>query len=81
MFVLIYGRINCPFCIRAKNLAEKLRNKKNNFNFEYIDITEKNLSKEYLSKKAGKKIDTIPQIFVDDIHIGGYVDFKKYMKK
>ncbi|EKX95242.1 hypothetical protein HMPREF9996_01546 [Aggregatibacter actinomycetemcomitans Y4] len=25
MFVTIYGRLSCPYCVRAKTLAEKLK--------------------------------------------------------
>ena len=25
MFVVIFGRPGCPYCVRAKNLAEKLK--------------------------------------------------------
>ena len=41
MFVKIYGRVGCPYCVRAKALAEKLKNSVADFNYEYIDMHEK----------------------------------------
>ena len=40
MFVTIYGRLSCPYCVRAKTLAEKLKNTVENFDYRYIDIIE-----------------------------------------
>ena len=60
----IYTTSYCPFCIRAKKL---LANKKVEFN--EIDLSENpDKFEEMLSKSKGAR--TVPQIFVNDTHIG-----------
>lgn len=81
MVIIIYGRSSCLYCIRAKELAEKLKNNLPFCNYKYIDIEKIKLSKESLSKKIGKPVNTVPQIFINKKHIGGYTDFYEYIKK
>ncbi|SQA96442.1 Glutaredoxin-1 [Cedecea neteri] len=38
MFAVIFGRPGCPYCVRAKELAEKLTAERDDFNFRYVDI-------------------------------------------
>ena len=38
MFVVIFGRPACPFCVRAKEHAETLKAKRDDFNYRYVDI-------------------------------------------
>lgn len=63
--VEIYTWSFCPFCIRAKALLED----------KGVDYTEYNISgnekeREKMAERAGGK-KTVPQIFIDDEHIGG----------
>lgn len=80
MFVVIFGRPGCPYCVRAKNLAEKLQNTVENFEYRYVDIIAKGISKADLSKSVGKPVETVPQIFIDEKPIGGCTDFEALMK-
>ena len=79
MFVTIYGRLSCPYCVRAKNLAEKLKNAVENFDYRYIDIIEQGMTKEYIAKIIGKPVHTVPQVLIDDKSIGGCTDFEALM--
>lgn len=81
MFVTIYGRGGCPYCVKAKALAEKLKIFTENFNYEYIDINEKGLTKEDLSVLVGRPVQTVPQIFIDEKPIGGCTDFQVIIKE
>lgn len=66
--VIIYSKSYCPYCVKAKQL---LKNK--NVNFTEIDITNnQSLIEEMLLKSLGRK--TVPQIFIDDFHVGGCDD-------
>lgn len=38
MFVEIYGRLSCPYCVRAKTLAEKMKQELSDFDFKFIDM-------------------------------------------
>ena len=76
MNVLIYGRKEgCKYCNRAKLICEM-----NNFSTEFIDITEAGLDKEKLAEICGKPVSTVPQIFVDDVYVGGCDDFEEFLK-
>ena len=64
----IYGRPNCGWCVRAKDLLSS-----NNVEYKYIDIYEDSKSMAWIKEKGYK---TVPQIFDDDEHIGGYNDLE-----
>jgi glutaredoxin 1 len=74
MFAVIFGRPGCPYCACAKALAEKLTEERDDFNFRYVDIHAEGISKADLEK------ETVPQIFLDQKHIGGCTDFEAYAK-
>ena len=66
--IIIYTKSYCPYCVKAKQL---LTNKK--VNFTEIDITDnQDLIEEMLLKSEGRK--TVPQIFIDEFHVGGCDD-------
>lgn len=62
--VKIYTSPYCPFCIRAKQLLTG-----KNIDFEEIDLSEEPDKFDEMSKKSNGA-RTVPQIFVDDTHIG-----------
>ena len=66
--VIIYSTSICPYCVRAKQF---LTNK--NIQFEEI-LVDKNPDKmaEMLEKSGGQR--TVPQIFINDVHVGGSDD-------
>ncbi|UDW84735.1 GrxA family glutaredoxin [Pasteurella canis] len=80
MFVVIFGRSGCPYCVRAKNLAEKLKETVTDFDYRYVDIVVEGITKADLSKSVGKPVETVPQIFIDEKPIGGCTDFEALMK-
>ena len=80
----------CPartLCVRAyltKTFAEfwvKLSNEHDDFNYRYIDIHAEGITKADLEKTVGKPVETVPQIFVDQKHIGGCTDFEAWAKE
>ena len=65
----------CNFCDAAKRLFLR-----NNIKYEEIDITSKDgLRDEMIKKSNGRR--TIPQIFFDDYHVGGYVELRALEKE
>ena len=66
--VVVYSKDYCPFCVKAKEL---LRSKDVDFKEIAIDIypEERNLM---IEKSGGRR--TVPQIFIDDFHVGGCDD-------
>ncbi|MDO9691623.1 GrxA family glutaredoxin [Glaesserella parasuis] len=75
MFVEIYGRLSCPYCVRAKQLAEKMKAELPDFDFKFVDMIAEGIEKQDLEPHVGKPVATVPQIFLDEVHVGGYSDF------
>ncbi len=63
--VEIYSSMLCPFCYRAKKLLTE-----KGADFEEIDVTMNAGRKREMVQRAGGRT-SVPQIFIDDEHIGG----------
>lgn len=81
MLLVIFGRAGCPFCVRAKDLAETISQKRDDFSYRYVDINAEGITKADLEKSVGKPVNTVPQIFLDEQHIGGFTEFDAYAKQ
>ena len=81
MITVIFGRPGCPYCVRAKELAEKLTQERDDFNYRYVDIHAEGITKAALENTGGKPVETVPQIFGDQKHIGGCTDFEAWAKE
>ncbi|MEJ1356193.1 MAG: glutaredoxin 3 [Candidatus Sedimenticola sp. (ex Thyasira tokunagai)] len=66
--VVIYSTAICPYCVRAKQL---LTRKGVEYEELYIDSGDRKLMREMLERSQRR---TVPQIFIDDYHVGGYDD-------
>ena len=65
--VTIYTTRVCPYCIRAKQLLDRK-------GVEYVEISaEDEAVREAMIEKAGGR-RTVPQIFINDHHVGGCDD-------
>ena len=65
----------CNFCDAAKRLLAR-----NNLKYQEIDISSTaDLREEMIKKSNGRR--TIPQIFFDDQHIGGYDEVRALEKE
>lgn len=81
MFVEIYGRLTCPYCTKAKALAEKMQGELADFDFKFVDMIAEGIEKQDLEPRVGKPVATVPQIFLDNVHIGGFSDFAPLVKE
>jgi len=79
MFVVIYGRLSCPFCVRAKMLAETLEKSSQIDGVRYVDMPSEGITKADIAKIAGQPVHTVPQVFVDKEHIGGFTEFAEFV--
>ena len=73
MTITIYSKPNCVFCDKAKTMVKKLG----------LTYEEKMFGKDFnspdeLYKAVGKQVRTMPQIIIDDKHIGGYNELVEY---
>lgn len=65
--IVIYTKSYCPYCHRAKALLQK-----KGATFQEIDVTNDPAREEEMLKKSGR--DTVPQIWIGDMHVGGCDD-------
>ena len=73
--VTVYTGPMCNFCDAAKRLFSR-----NNIEYQEIDISSKaGLMDEMIKKSNGRR--TIPQIFFDDHHVGGYQELRALEKE
>lgn len=72
--IVIYSKTNCPFCVKAKQLL-----KEKNIDYREKNIKDPEVRQELLVIYPEAK--TVPQIFIDSQHIGGYQELVKYLEK
>ena len=65
--VVIYTTRICPYCVRAKQLFQR-----KGINYEEIDVSLDNDLRMKLVERTKQR--TVPQIFINDQHIGGCDD-------
>lgn len=65
--VEIYTTHWCPYCHAAKSLLEN-----KGIAFEEVDAQDPETRAAMIQRAHGRR--TVPQIFVDDGHVGGYIE-------
>ena len=73
--ITMYTGPMCNFCDAAKKLLSR-----NNLKYQEIDISSKDGLRDEMIKKSNCR-RTIPQIFFDDYHVGGYVELRALEKE
>jgi glutaredoxin len=72
--ILIYGKPQCPYCEKAKNLCEQ-----RGYQFEYKTLDIDYTKEELLENFPGAR--TVPQIVVNGLKVGGFEGFTKYIEE
>jgi ribonucleoside-diphosphate reductase alpha chain len=70
---LVYGKANCPFCAAAKDELS-IRG----IHYDYIDLDE--IGKT-AAEVTGRKVKTVPQIYIEGQYVGGYDELMEYFNK
>ncbi len=65
--IVVYSTAVCPYCVRAKALLER---KGATYEEKMIE-GDRDAMREMLARSKRK---TVPQIFIDEYHVGGYDD-------
>ena len=73
--IVIYSSGFCPYCSWAKKLLESKSVSYKEVRIDQVDGAQQ----EMLSKSNGQM--TVPQIFIDSFHVGGYTDMVKLDKQ
>ena len=71
--IVMYSRASCPFCVAARNLLESKKQR-------WVEVSldaEPDKRAEMISR-SGRK--TVPQIFIGDVHVGGFDDLNAMNK-
>ena len=72
MTITVYSKPACGYCDKAKALLTRL-------GYTYTEkVVTKDISLEELFEELGKQVRTIPQIVIDEKHIGGYNELTEY---
>ena len=74
MKALIWSKPNCPQCTSAKQLLQL-----NNIEYEEKNIAEGHKIQDLLALVPNAK--TMPQIWLDEEHIGGYLELRKKLNE
>jgi glutaredoxin 3 len=70
MKAIIWSKDQCPFCVQAKALLES----------RGIEYEERNVSKDWTKEQLLEAVPTartLPQIFLDDAHVGGFNELRQ----
>jgi glutaredoxin 3 len=68
--VVMYKTLVCPFCLMAGALL-----KKKGVTWREVDITHDVELRREMEERSGRR--TVPQIFIDDLSVGGYDDLAR----
>jgi glutaredoxin 3 len=72
--VSVYTTTYCAYCVSAKSLL-----KAKSIPFQEIDVTNDPALRQELVQRTGRR--TVPQIFIGDEPIGGFVELKALSDK
>ena len=76
--VKVYSKSDCKFCRYSKKLLESY-----DISFEEINLDDDGVRKTFfdkLNKDRDDKLNTVPQIFINSKHVGGFTELYKYFK-
>lgn len=71
--IIIYSAPMCPYCMKVKDFFNK-----KDLRYKDIDISKDPEVANMVVEKTGKK--TVPQIFINNTHIGGWDDLNSLDK-
>jgi glutaredoxin len=70
---IVWSKENCPYCQQAKALLEA----------RGIEFEERNISQDWTREQLLEAVPnarTLPQIFLDEQHIGGFTDLRSHLR-
>jgi glutaredoxin len=73
MKAVVWSKDACPFCVQAKSLLTA----------RGIEFEERNISQDWTREQLLEAVPnarTLPQIFLDDQHIGGFTDLRSHLR-
>jgi glutaredoxin 3 len=74
MKATVWSKYQCPYCDQAKALLTQ----------KGIEFEEHKIGDGYTKEDLLESVPTarsLPQIFINEVHVGGYTDLVKYLKE
>jgi glutaredoxin 3 len=69
---IVWSKDSCPYCVQAKALLQ----------LKGIEFEERNINQDWTREQLLEAVPTartLPQIFLDQAHIGGFTELKKHL--
>jgi glutaredoxin 3 len=69
---IVWSKDYCPYCVQAKALLQ----------LKGIEFEERNINQDWTREQLLEAVPTartLPQIFLDEAHIGGFTELKKHL--
>tara|TARA_R110002095_G_scaffold202080_1_gene183325 strand:- start:614 stop:871 length:258 start_codon:yes stop_codon:yes gene_type:complete len=63
--IVVYTTKRCPYCDASKTLLQR-----KSYPYSEVDVSDPDLRMMLVKKAQGRK--TVPQIFIGDLHVGGF---------
>jgi len=73
MQAVVWSKENCPYCLQAKALLAS----------KGIEFEERNVNKNWTKEQLMEAVPnarTLPQIFLDDKLVGGFIELRKHLQ-
>ena len=65
--IIVYSTPACPYCVAARNLLSG-----RGLKYTEFDVSRNPNKREEMNRLSNRR--TVPQIFIDNQHIGGFTD-------
>ena len=70
----VYSTSNCVWCDRTIDLL-----KDHVDDITKIDVSTDKEKLKAMHEACGKKVNTVPQVIIDGVHIGGFTETERYI--
>lgn len=74
--VVIYGKNGCQYCTQAKTVCE-IRD----LDHQYLNLNSGDYELSQLEELVGAPVRTLPQVFIDGQHVGGFDQMVEVLTK
>jgi len=72
---IIITRDNCDWCVKAKDLLTK-----KGYKYAERNVADPLFGNEYKKKLKDNGLTTVPQVWHNDVYVGGYTQLKEYLE-
>jgi glutaredoxin len=74
MKAVVFSTTKCVWCDRVESMLKDA-----SIEVDKIDITESQDNFKQMKAHAGKGVNTVPQVVIDDKFVGGYTEVERFI--